>query len=93
MNEQIIVLGQVAHFAEDACSDDPLFAEVPSVTFCFELSFDGLQTTVEVVDLGVEGLISIDLCNEVPLIQIVNSCSEDGVVGLGTPQHMSEPRG
>jgi hypothetical protein len=46
---------------------------------------------VEVIDLGIEGVVSINLCNEDLLIQIVNSCMEDRVAGLGAPKHVSEP--
>jgi hypothetical protein len=78
-------LGQVTHLARDVGSNKPLFAEVLGVTLGLQLCLDGLQAVVEVIDLGIKGAVSIDLCNEVPLIQIVNSCTEDGVVGLRPP--------
>jgi hypothetical protein len=93
MQERIVVLGQVAHFARDASGNEPLFTEVPCEMLGFQLCFNGLQAVVEVINLGIEGMILIDLCNEVPLIQIVNSCMEDGIMGLGTPKHVSEPGG
>jgi hypothetical protein len=86
-------LGQVAHFARNTCSDEPLFTEVSGEALGFQLHFDGFKTAVEVIDLGIEGMVSIDFCKEVPLIQIVDSCVEDSIMGLGTPKHVLEPGG
>jgi hypothetical protein len=93
MQEQIVVLGQMAHLARDMGSDEPLFAEVPSEMLGFKLCLDCLQAAVKIIDLSIKGMVSVNLCNEVPLIQIVNSCAEDGIMGLGTPKHVSEPGG
>jgi hypothetical protein len=49
------------------------------------------NTTYPYIDLGIKGLVSIDLCNKVPLIQIVNSGAENRAVGLRPPEHMPEP--
>jgi hypothetical protein len=91
MQEGIVVLGQVAHLAKYACSNEPLFTEVMGVSLGFKLSLNGFKAVMGVINLGVEGTVAVDLCNEVPLIQIVDSCAEDGVMGLRTPKHVSEP--
>jgi hypothetical protein len=80
----------VAHLARDACSDDPFLTKVLGMMLGLQLCFNGFETAVEVINLSIKGMVLVDLCNEVPLIQIVNSHMEDRVAGLGAPEHMSE---
>jgi hypothetical protein len=83
----------MAHLASNMQSNEPLFTEISGVPLHLQLHFHGFQPSAEVIDLGVEGTVAVNLCNEVPLIQIVNSCAEDGVAGLRPPKHVSEPGG
>jgi hypothetical protein len=40
--------------------------------------------------LGIKGMVAVELCSKVPLIQIVNSGVEYSISGLRSPQHMAE---
>jgi hypothetical protein len=83
----------VAHLASHLGDDESLFTELSGVMFHLQLHLHGLQSMAEVINLGIEGVVLVDLGNEVSLIQIVNSSIEDGVAGLGPPKHVSEPGG